>query len=144
MSPRSARVAVGAWSAIKDEVLARYPHEACGVLLGRSGETLEILEARPAPNVDQERARDRYLLDPRSQLNIEKEARVRRLDVLGYFHSHPDHPSQASATDLERSWEGFLYLIVSVRLGKVADAKAWFRSRAADGFGEMLLDGTEF
>ncbi len=116
-----------AWAAVRDEAEARYPNEACGVLLGRGGEPVEVLEARPVANAESGRARDRYLLDPRGQLEAERDARRRGLDVLGYFHSHPDHPADASPTDLERSWEGVLYLIVSVRGGRCREARCWLR-----------------
>lgn len=137
--PEAALVDPEAWDTILDEAEARYPHESCGVLLGRMGAKAEVLEAHPAPNIDRERAHDRYLMDPRRQLDIEKDARRRGLDVVGYFHSHPDHPSKASATDLERSWEGMLYLIVSVRQGRMASAQSWFRPPSADAFSEIPL-----
>lgn len=135
-----ARLSPGAWAAIEAQVRGGYPHEACGVLLGRAGENAEILEAHACANLNTERAQDRYLIDPRDQLTIEKGARLRSLDVVGYFHSHPDHPAAASATDLDQSWEQLVYLIVSVREGRVADRKAWFRPAGKLAFEEVGLD----
>jgi|SRR5665213_862124 len=128
-----------AWHAVKAHVVQGYPHETCGILLGRPGDPLEIVEAHACANAVTERAHDRYLLDPNDQLRIEKDARLRSLEVLGYYHSHPDHPAQASATDLEHSWERFFYLIVSVREGRVADRKIWVREADQLSFDEVTL-----
>ncbi|HTB21089.1 MAG TPA: M67 family metallopeptidase [bacterium] len=125
---------------VEARACAAYPHEACGVLLGRAGDPARILEAHACANAVTERARDRYLIDPLDQLRIEKDARARSLDVVGYYHSHPDHPAQASATDLEQSWERLLYLIVSVRAGRVEERRAWFRAPGRSSFEEVLLD----
>jgi proteasome lid subunit RPN8/RPN11 len=118
---------------------AGYPHEICGILLGRAGETAEIREAHSCPNLNAERSRDRYLIDPLEQMRVERDARARGLDVLGYFHSHPDHPAAASATDLELSWEDLVYLIVSVRDAKVVDRRAWRRAPGAKAFDEIPI-----
>jgi proteasome lid subunit RPN8/RPN11 len=134
------RLLPGAWAAIEAQVCGGYPHEACGVLLGRAGENAEILEAHACANVNTERAQDRYLIAPLDQLRIEKDARMRALDVVGYYHSHPDHPAAASATDLQLSWEQLVYLIVSVREGRAVDRKAWFRPSGKLAFEEVGLD----
>jgi proteasome lid subunit RPN8/RPN11 len=130
----------GVLAAVETEACRSYPHEACGILLGRAGDPSAVLEAHACANVNAERSRDRYLIDPVQQLRIEKDARLRSLDVVGYYHSHPDHPSQASATDLEQSWEQLVYLIVSVKEGRVADRRAWFRPLGAKAFEEAALD----
>jgi proteasome lid subunit RPN8/RPN11 len=135
-----ARLGAAAWSAVEAEARARYPHEICGVLLGRAGDPLAVSEAHVCPNVNVERSRDRYLIDPKEQVKIERSGRERGLDVVGYFHSHPDHPADASATDLEFSWEDLLYVIVSVRNGSVAAAKGWWRPAGARQFEEVALE----
>jgi proteasome lid subunit RPN8/RPN11 len=136
----NARLAAGAWAAVEREATANYPHEACGVLLGRAGEPLDVLEAHPCPNLNRERSRDRYLIDPREQLRIERDGRERGLDVVGYFHSHPDHPAEPSATDLELSWESLLYLIVSVRDGRLQAGRGWRREPGSRSFAEIALE----
>lgn len=128
-----------AWSAVEAHACRSYPNEACGVLLGRSGDPGEILEAHPCANVNAERSRDRYLIDPHEQMRIEKDGRLRSFDVVGYYHSHPGHPAQASVTDLEHSWEDFLYLIVSVRDGKAVERRVWRRAHGTRGFSEVGL-----
>jgi proteasome lid subunit RPN8/RPN11 len=134
-----ARLSRSAQEAIHGHGRKDYPSEACGALLGRPG-TLEILEAHPCGNANTERAADRYLLNPTDQLRIEKDARARGLDVLGYYHSHPDHPSQASATDLAQSWEGLLYLILAVQQGEPKTLQGWFRQPGQEAFQEVTVD----
>ncbi len=101
-----------------------YPYEICGLLLGPPGGE-QVTEARRARNTVTERAQDRYEIDPLDQIRIQREADAVGLDVLGYYHSHPDHPARASITDAERSWAGPLYVIVSCEKGRVVDANAF-------------------
>ena len=129
-----------AWSAVEAHARQGYPHEICGVLLGRAGDPLRIQEAHPCANRNTERAQDRYLIDPLQQMRFERDGRRRGLDVVGYFHSHPDHPAVPSVTDLELSWENLLYLIVSLRDGKVVEAKAWVRPSGQKNFEEVALE----
>ena len=123
----SLRLRAQALQAIRAAAEAGYPHEVCGILLGRGGESPEAAEAHPCDNVVAERSHDRYELDPKAQLRIEKGARERGLDVVGYYHSHPDHPALASETDNALSWERTVYLIQSVRQGRCDELRAWAR-----------------
>jgi proteasome lid subunit RPN8/RPN11 len=103
-----------------------YPHEVCGLLLGRqvNGDTWveRVTEAR---NLATDRLADRYALDPDDFLAADTAARRDGLDVVGIWHTHPDHPARPSRTDLEAAWEGYAYLILSVRRDGVADMRAW-------------------
>lgn len=129
-------LAPAARQALEAHAAGGYPHEVCGVLLGRSQ---DVLESIPAKNLNTERARDRYLIDPQDQLRIEKDARARGLEVLGYYHSHPDHPARPSATDLELSWEGVAYLIAAVEKDGVKAIAAWRREAGGSAFVELGL-----
>lgn len=113
-----------------------YPREACGVLLGRlDGEARVATSARPAANLNTERAHDRYDMDPKDRLAAEAEGRARGEAVVGFYHSHPDHDAYFSATDLARSEEAqwgepwvppaYAYLVVSVRGGRLVARKAF-------------------
>ncbi len=105
-----------------------YPKECCGIFLGiRSAGTETVEEVRPATNIETSRAADRYLIDPADLLKAEKDARVSGWEVLGYYHSHPDHPALASATDSAASWEGYDYLILSVQKGVPAETACYRR-----------------
>jgi proteasome lid subunit RPN8/RPN11 len=128
-----------AYRDLRDFAARTYPLEACGVLIGKRGDPLEILEVKACGNIAGERARDHYHLPPEDQLAVEKDARLRGLDVVGYFHSHPDRTAEASSTDAEMSWEDVAYLIVSVQDAKVVDVRGWMRSPGARAFRELDL-----
>ena len=111
---------------IHSHLCRAYPEEGCGVLLGRDQDATRTVErAISFDNVHADERERRYLIAPEQFLAAEKEARDAGLDVVGFFHSHPDHPAAPSAFDLEHAWPFYTYLIVSVRNGAVADAKAW-------------------
>ncbi|MGH7777738.1 MAG: Mov34/MPN/PAD-1 family protein [Candidatus Dormibacterales bacterium] len=105
-----------------------YPHEVCGIMIGPHGDD-RVTEARRARNTVVERARDRYEMDPLDQIRVQRECDERGMEVLGYYHSHPDHPAQASATDAGRSWAGWFYLIVSVTEGRAGDRNVFVAER---------------
>jgi proteasome lid subunit RPN8/RPN11 len=107
-----------------------YPNEICGIMVGPKGEGMAT-EARRARNMVVERSRDRYEIDPRDHIRIMREADSEGLDIVGYYHTHPDHPAQASRFDTERAWTGYVYLIVSVQKGTPVDANAFVTD--ADG-----------
>lgn len=100
-----------------------YPNEVCGVLIGKEGEITSFKECR---NLNQERARDRYELDPFSFKEADDWARSKGMEIVGIYHSHPDHPSRPSEFDRERAWPDWAYIIFSIHDGKYHDARAWF------------------
>lgn len=103
-----------------------YPQEACGVLIGRNTDIeVAIADVVHARNLNTERARDRYELDPQDLLRAEERALSLGLDVVGIWHTHPDHPARPSETDRARAWEAWIYLIVPVRKGDVGEPRAW-------------------
>jgi proteasome lid subunit RPN8/RPN11 len=104
-----------------------YPHESCGVLVGRTedGERLVARVARCA-NTCADSPRNRYHIDPREILQIERQGRERGEDVVGFYHSHPDHPARWSATDLaEAHWIGCSYVITGVARGKAEATRSF-------------------
>jgi proteasome lid subunit RPN8/RPN11 len=101
-----------------------YPNEICGIMLGPRGDH-SVTEVRRARNIIVERSRDRYEIDPRDHIRIQREADETGMDIVGYYHSHPDHPARASVFDTERAWAGYVYLIVSIERGKPVDANAF-------------------
>ena len=116
-----------------------YPHEICGIMIGASGESL-VSEVRRARNIIVERARDRYEIDPRDHIRIQREADAAGLDIVGYYHSHPDHPAQASVFDTERAWAGYVYLIVSIANGEAVDANAFVTANDGGPFNSEPLE----
>jgi proteasome lid subunit RPN8/RPN11 len=117
-----------------------YPHETCGIFLGRPGKEPEALEFHPVPNVVTERTHDRYLIDPLTQLRIEKSAWSRGLEIVGFYHSHPDHPARPSQFDTEHAWPFWTYVVVSVERGKLTQATAWQLNETARRFEEVPLE----
>lgn len=109
-----------------------YPNEGCGILVGRNeGEIWQVLRAVPVPNRNEERSRDRFEISPKDYLRVEKEARRDGLDIVGFFHSHPDVPPFPSLTDAQFAWSGFLTVIVGVYGG----SKVRIRAHIFDGQG---------
>jgi len=111
-----------AFEAIQAHGSEGYPDEICGLMLGNDHVVTDVRRAR---NIIVERSRDRYEIDPLDQIRIQREADASGLDVIGYYHSHPDHPAQASRFDTERAWAGYVYVIVSIEKGKPVDANAF-------------------
>lgn len=103
-----------------------YPEEGCGVLMGReAGGERQVEQVIGFDNVREDSRHNRYLIAPEQLLAAEREARRAGLDVIGFFHSHPDHPSRPSSFDLEHAWPWYSYLIVSVERGAAKDARSW-------------------
>lgn len=109
-----------------DFVKKNYAEECCGILLGTIKNENKIVEKiMLAENINKNRRSDRYEINPKDFLNAENYAQENNLKILGFFHSHPDHPAQASATDLSLAWETYSYIIVSVSKNGIEDVKSW-------------------
>ena len=120
---------------------ASYPEECCGFLIGRAGGDATVVErVLPVANERQDSRHNRYVINPETVLAAHKEARAAGADVVGYYHSHPDHPSRPSDFDREHAWPGLSYLIVSVQNGRAADARSWRLADDRDRFDEEVID----
>jgi proteasome lid subunit RPN8/RPN11 len=118
-----------------------YPEECCGVLIGRSsGDTTFVERVLSVGNERQDSRRNRFLISPETVLAAHKEARNLGLDIVGYYHSHPDHPARPSDFDREHAWPGLSYLIVSVQGGKVAEARSWRLADDRDRYEEEVVE----
>ncbi|MBV9087906.1 MAG: M67 family metallopeptidase, partial [Acidobacteriaceae bacterium] len=97
-------------------------HECCGVLLGLATDsTREVRSVIPAGNTRLDSLHNRYNIDPGELLRIQRQAREQNLDIVGFYHSHPDHPARWSTTDFaEAHWIGCSYVITSVDQGKAS------------------------
>ena len=105
-----------------------YPHEACGLLVGRddSDGTRHVEVARALPNVREEGVRHhRFLIAPEDLVREERRVRVEGREIVGFYHSHPDHPAVPSRYDLEHAWPFYSYIVVTVRAGKADGALSW-------------------
>ena len=103
-----------------------YPNEACGALIGRvDSADREVTEFRGMRNIITDRPWDRYALDPLEQLRVQKDAESRGLEIIGFAHSHPDHPPVPSRFDAEHAWSFYSYVVASVQNGVLRDARSW-------------------
>jgi proteasome lid subunit RPN8/RPN11 len=134
-----------------------YPAECCGILLGHVGDSQRVVsevvplrnlrhdpqraqELLPLEEPDRESERNRFLIDPRDQLRAEKDARARQLEVLGYYHSHPDHPARPSQYDQEHAWPWYSYVILSVKQGAAGDLNCWVLSEDRSRFDRQSVE----
>ncbi|HHL40163.1 MAG TPA: M67 family peptidase [Deltaproteobacteria bacterium] len=117
-----------------------YPRECCGVLVGTASEVKVVERVVRTENRNTERAGDRYEISPADLNRIDKEARAEGLDVLGFYHSHPDHADRPSRFDRERGQPWYSYLIVSVRGGRVESARSWCFEEPDEPFAEEALE----
>ena len=107
---------------IKNHAERGYPNEVCGLLIGRDGKIDMFKEGR---NLNRERARDRYELDPLSYIEADDEARAKGDRIIGIYHSHPDHPSLPSHFDREIASVDYVYIMLSIRNGRFHEGRAW-------------------
>jgi proteasome lid subunit RPN8/RPN11 len=122
---------------------ATYPEECCGVLIGRPTMANGTTLVERLLSVDNERGdsrHNRYVITPETVLAAQREARAAGLEIVGYYHSHPDHPARPSDFDREHAWPGLSYLIVSVERGRVADARSWRLTDDRERFDEERVD----
>jgi proteasome lid subunit RPN8/RPN11 len=114
-----------------------YPHECCGLLVGRFDEDgrKQVIEIYPVSNAREEDARhNRSLILPDEYMRGERHASALGLEVVGNYHSHPDHPAAPSKFDLDHAWPTWSYVIVSVSEGRARDLRSW----------EMAADRSRF
>jgi proteasome lid subunit RPN8/RPN11 len=104
-----------------------YPYECCGLLLGRfNADSKVVTETYPISNAREESAkRNRFLIEPAELMHGERYARDHDLEVVGFYHSHPDSPAVPSQYDLEHAWPTYSYIIVSTRADVATDLFSW-------------------
>lgn len=118
-----------------------YPNEACGLLVGAaSAGRLRIEQAVAVPNLNTERAKDRYTLDPAAHREADERARREGRDIVGVYHSHPDHPARPSETDRAQAYPEWAYVIVSVERGKAGDVGAFVLGDWDGVFAEVPIE----
>ncbi len=156
------RIPHGAVESIRQHGREAYPNECCGILVGKvkakaDDDGKEVMEAAKVSNLrtDPEKAdrllprdsaeleteRNRFLIDPKEQMGIEKDARERGLEVLGYYHSHPDHPARPSDYDRDHGWPWYSYVILNVSQGKPGEMTSWVLKEDRTGFDPEPWEG---
>jgi proteasome lid subunit RPN8/RPN11 len=103
-----------------------YPEEGAGFLLGQDGPARQVVAIHPLTNTREDAARPtRYLITPQDYLQGEEAAEALGLEIVGVYHSHPDHPNRPSEYDREWAQPFFSYLITSVEAGKAVASRSW-------------------
>src|SRR5271166_2320040 len=122
-----------------------YPYECCGVLLGQvDGNKRMVTSVARCGNTRNDSPHNRYHIDPKELIRIQKEGRGRGEDIIGFYHSHPDHPARWSPTDLaEAHWFGCSYLITSVEKGKAAVTNSFELAGGDEGDKKFVDEKTD-
>ncbi len=120
---------------------AAYPAECCGLLAGNiHAENHIVKRVIPSPNIVADQAKDRFEIDPQIHINLERELRGSLDQIIGHYHSHPDHPPVPSETDLKMAYGPILiWLIAAVDKGKFVDLKAHQINETKQHFEEIAL-----
>lgn len=135
--------------AIRAHAEQAYPEECCGLLVGQSAATSksgerQVVSCVPAentwnaaavaavgslsraPELEAAQTKDsRYWIDPQLMVRVQRDARAQNLDIIGVYHSHPDHAAVPSECDRTLAWQEYSYIIVSVTQGKATDVRSW-------------------
>ena len=130
----------GVSTAIRRHGEETFPHECCGALIGRDD---RITSAVALPNTTEEGPRRRFLVRPSDYRLAEQKASELGGELLGFYHSHPDHPAKPSQFDLDHAWPNFAYVIVSVMSAVARDMTVWYLKEDRSRFDEGTLNGDE-
>ena len=122
-----------------------YPYECCGVLLGQvDGDTRVVTSVARCGNTRKDSPQNRYNIDPAELIRIQREGRGRGEDIVGFYHSHPDHPAHWSPTDLaEAHWFGCSYVITSVEKGKAMVTNSFELAGSEEKDKKLVDEGIE-
>ena len=136
------KIPESAYACLRQHGEETYPYECCGVLLGRfeDDSTKTVTRVARCGNTREDAPHNRYNIDPKELIRIQREGRERGEDIVGFYHSHPDHPAQWSLTDIaEAHWFGCSYVITSVEKGKAAATNS-FELTGADEADKKLAN----
>ena len=132
---------------IRQHAVEDYPHECCGALLSRDSNSLpeqqrprEILDLFPLINRNGESPRNRFSVSPQDVIDAERAAGERGLEIVGWYHSHPDHPARPSEFDREHAWPWYSYLIVSVRERVPQETTSWRLNDDRGAYSEEVIE----
>ena len=117
-------------AAIRQHGAETYPHECCGALLGRDAsgngtEDREIVAVLALTNQREDSPQNRFSVAPRDVIDADKAAQANGLELVGWYHSHPDHPARPSEFDREHAWPWYSYVILKVEQGQAREMTSW-------------------
>lgn len=138
------RIGADLMDAIREHGREAYPEECCGALLGARGQPAQVSRIERIENSRESNRVRRYEVSPQDYLRLEKLARDAGVDLLGFYHSHPDHPAAPSAYDREHAFPFFHYLVCAVASGRPGEVTAWILSEDRGEFDrEEIVETTE-
>ena len=132
----SLKLSSGIGEVIRFHGIELYPDECCGALIGKDGVVNNVV---PLPNTTEEGARRRFLITPDDYKTAEREASELNEELLGFYHSHPDHPAEPSQYDLDHAFPSFWYVILSVQQGRPETMTVWRLADDRSQFREASL-----
>ena len=136
------KIGAGDVGNIHDHAKETYPEECSGVIVGMdTGEMKVVVGVWRAENTHEDERSRRFLIDPLIYMKLEQQANERDMDVLGIYHSHPDHPAEPSEYDREHAWPNFSYIIASVNSEQVEDMRSWVLKEDRSGYDEEPIVG---
>ena len=122
-----------------------YPEECCGMMMGYSENNNHVIEeVIKIDNSQDENRRRRFLITPEQYRHAEEFARNKKMELLGFYHSHPDHPAAPSTFDTEHALPWFTYIIVSVEKGKAGTMTAWLLNEERNKLIERMMISESF
>jgi proteasome lid subunit RPN8/RPN11 len=124
---------------IEQHAQALCPHECCGVLIGTAGAAITIDSVHQVENRRATRRRDRYEVNPRDIVALDRCAETRGREIVGFYHSHPSHPATPSDTDRAYAWPGYVYVIVGVGAAGAPQIRAWIYDDDLEVFAELPI-----
>lgn len=119
------KIRKNAWDVMKSDATSSYPEECCGFFFGKNGDQKVVSTAYPVDNRNETNRKRRFEIDPKDYMAAEKYAVDQNVDLLGVYHSHPDHPALPSETDRSQALPWFSYIIISVKEGNAQDTRSW-------------------
>jgi proteasome lid subunit RPN8/RPN11 len=127
---------------IHEHARESYPEECAGALVGMdTGETKIVVDVWPAENTHEGERERRFLIEPLQIKKFEEQAQERDMDLLGFYHSHPDHPAEPSEYDREHAWPYYSYVIASVGKDEVKEMRSWVLKDDRSGYEEEPILG---
>jgi proteasome lid subunit RPN8/RPN11 len=136
------KIGAGDVGHIHEHAKEAYPEECAGALIGMDvGEIKIVVDVWRAENTHEDERSRRFLIDPLIYMKLEQQADERDMDVLGIYHSHPDHPAEPSEYDREHAWPNFSYIIASVSSEQVEDMRSWVLKDDRSGYDEEPIIG---
>ena len=120
-------IPTAAYASLRQHGEETYPHECCGVLLGQFADdgSKAVTSIVRAGNTRDDSPHNRYHIDPKELIRTQREGRARGEDIVGFYHSHPDHPARPSQYDLDHAWPFFSYVIVSIVSAEAQAMTSW-------------------